>query len=72
MRERHTDAMSGRVVVVGSLNQDLVVNLERMPASGETVFGDDPVAMAQAVGAVVHKLETPEKAFQLYNDLKGK
>ena len=33
--------MSGRVVVVGSLNQDLVVNLERMPASGETVFGDD-------------------------------
>ena len=33
--------MSGRVVVVGSLNQDLVVNLERMPLSGETVFGDD-------------------------------
>lgn len=31
--------MSGRVVVVGSLNQDLVVNLERMPDSGETVFG---------------------------------
>ena len=32
--------MSGRVVVVGSLNQDLVVTLPRMPASGETVFGD--------------------------------
>lgn len=32
--------MSGRVVIVGSLNQDLVVGLERMPASGETVFGD--------------------------------
>jgi ribokinase len=31
--------MSERVVVVGSLNQDLVVNLERMPDSGETVFG---------------------------------
>ncbi len=31
--------MSGRVVVVGSLNQDLVVNLPRMPESGETVFG---------------------------------
>lgn len=31
--------MTGRVVVVGSLNQDLVVNLERMPDSGETVFG---------------------------------
>jgi len=33
--------MSGRVVVVGSLNQDLVVNLERMPLPGETVFGHD-------------------------------
>lgn len=32
--------MSNRVVIVGSLNQDLVVGLERMPASGETVFGD--------------------------------
>lgn len=31
--------MSTRVVVVGSLNQDLVVNLERMPEPGETVFG---------------------------------
>jgi ribokinase len=31
--------MSGRVVVVGSLNQDVVVGLERMPDSGETVFG---------------------------------
>ena len=31
--------MGERVVVVGSLNQDLVVNLERMPDSGETVFG---------------------------------
>ena len=31
--------MSGRVVVVGSLNQDLVVSVDRMPASGETVFG---------------------------------
>lgn len=31
--------MTGRVVVVGSLNQDLVVTLDRMPDSGETVFG---------------------------------
>ena len=31
--------MGGRVVVVGSLNQDLVVGLERMPDPGETVFG---------------------------------
>ena len=29
----------GRVVVVGSLNVDLVVGLERMPAPGETVMG---------------------------------
>lgn len=32
--------MSNRVVVVGSLNQDLVVGLQRMPLPGETVFGD--------------------------------
>lgn len=31
--------MSGRVVVVGSLNLDLVVRLDRMPDPGETVFG---------------------------------
>lgn len=40
---------------------------------GRNIFAaGDPVAMAQAVGAVVHTLETPEKAFQLYNDLKAK
>ena len=40
---------------------------------GRNIFGADaPVAMAQAVGAVVHKLESPENAFALYNDLKGK
>ena len=33
-------ATSGRVVVVGSLNVDLVVGLERMPAPGETVMGE--------------------------------
>lgn len=31
--------MSGTVVVVGSLNVDLVVGLDRMPDPGETVFG---------------------------------
>ena len=31
---------SGRVVVVGSLNVDLVVGLVRMPAPGETVMGE--------------------------------
>lgn len=40
---------------------------------GRNIFGaGDPVAMAQAVGAVVHKLEKADKAFQLYNDLKKK
>ncbi len=39
---------------------------------GRNIFGaGDPCAMAQAVGAVVHKLEKPEQAFQMYNDLKG-
>jgi putative autoinducer-2 (AI-2) aldolase len=40
---------------------------------GRNIFGaDDPASMAQAVGAVVHKYEKPEKAFEMYNDLKGK
>jgi ribokinase len=55
--------MSGRVVVVGSMNQDLVVTLPRMPASGETVFGDSLERHAggkglnQAVAAA--RLEVP-------------
>jgi len=40
---------------------------------GRNIFAaENPVAMARAVSAVVHKLETPEKAFELYNDLKAK
>ena len=40
---------------------------------GRNIFqADDPVAMAQAVAAVVHKDETPDKALAMYNDLKGK
>lgn len=39
---------------------------------GRNIFqSDDPVAMIQAVGKVVHELEKPEKAFQMYNDLKS-
>jgi ribokinase len=39
--QHHQRATStGRVVVVGSLNVDLVVGLERMPAPGETVMGE--------------------------------
>lgn len=40
---------------------------------GRNIFqAEDPVAMIQAVSKVVHELEKPEKAFQLYNDLKSK
>jgi ribokinase len=35
----HTPALSGRVVVVGSVNVDLVVTVDRLPAPGETVLG---------------------------------
>jgi ribokinase len=35
----HTHSVSARVVVIGSLNVDLVVAAERLPAPGETVLG---------------------------------
>jgi len=39
---------------------------------GRNIFqSQDPVAMIQAVKAVVHDNETPDKAFDLYNTLKG-
>jgi putative autoinducer-2 (AI-2) aldolase len=39
---------------------------------GRNIFqSESPVAMLQAVGAVVHKNETPEKAFDLFNTLKN-
>ena len=39
---------------------------------GRNIFqSDDPVAMIQAVGAVVHRKETPQKAMQLYEQLKA-
>ena len=39
---------------------------------GRNIFqAEDPVAMIQAVSKVVHELEKPEKAFQMYNDLKS-
>ena len=40
---------------------------------GRNIFqSDDPVAMIQAVGAVVHRNEKPERAFQLYQQLKAR
>jgi len=39
---------------------------------GRNIFqAGDPIAMIQAVRAVVHDMETPEKAFALYNTLKN-
>jgi len=39
---------------------------------GRNIFqSDDPVAMIKAVSRVVHELETPDKAYQMYNDLKA-
>ncbi len=39
---------------------------------GRNIFQSDaPVAMIQAVGAVVHKNEKPKKAFALYEELKN-
>jgi len=39
---------------------------------GRNIFqSDSPESMIQAVNAVVHKNETPEKAFDLYNTLKN-
>lgn len=40
---------------------------------GRNIFqADDPIAMIQAVATVVHNLEIPQQAFQMYNDLKSK
>jgi len=40
---------------------------------GRNIFqADSPIAMIQAVRAVVHQNETPEKAFDLYTSLKNK
>ncbi len=39
---------------------------------GRNIFqSESPTSMIQAVAAVVHKNETPERAFELYNDLKN-
>ncbi len=40
---------------------------------GRNIFlAEDPVAMVQAIRAVVHETLKPDKAFQMYNDLKSK
>ncbi len=40
---------------------------------GRNIFlAEDPAAMAQAVRAVVHDTEKPDRALEMYNDLKSK
>ena len=41
----------GRVAVLGSLNMDLVVRVENLPAPGQTVTGDELVTMPGGKGA---------------------
>jgi putative autoinducer-2 (AI-2) aldolase len=56
-------AMAYKAIDQGAMGVDM----------GRNIFAaDDPVAMAQAVGAVIHKNAKPKQAFELYNDLKKK
>jgi len=55
--------MAYRAVDQGALGVDM----------GRNIFAaEDPVAMSRAVRAVVHDLAKPDKAYQMYQDLKGK
>ena len=54
--------MAYRAIQEGALGVDM----------GRNIFqSDSPVAMIQAVKAVVHGNETPEKAFELYATIKN-
>jgi putative autoinducer-2 (AI-2) aldolase len=54
--------MAYRAIQEGALGVDM----------GRNIFQSDfPVAMIQAVKAVVHDNETPEKAFELYATIKN-
>lgn len=50
MAENAASGPSGCVVVVGSLNIDLVIGLDRMPESGETVLGESLVRLPGGKG----------------------
>src|SRR6185295_18480767 len=41
----------GPIVVIGSINMDLVCRVQRMPASGETILGSDLAQLAGGKGA---------------------
>lgn len=60
--ERDALEMAWKAVDQGAMGVDM----------GRNIFlADDPVAMIQAVRAVVHDMEKPEKAFDLYNTIKN-
>ena len=60
--EKETLALAWRAIQAGAAGVDM----------GRNVFqAEHPVAMIQAVKAVVHDGEKPEKAFKLYNELKS-
>jgi len=61
--EKDALVMAHRAIQAGASGVDM----------GRNIFqAESPVAMIQAVRAVVHQDETPERAFELYNDLKEK
>jgi len=47
----HKDAYMHKIVVVGSINNDLVINSPRLPGKGETVFGSGFMTAAGGKGA---------------------
>jgi putative autoinducer-2 (AI-2) aldolase len=61
--ERDALKMAYRAIQEGAAGVDM----------GRNIFqADSPIAMIQAIRAVVHDNEIPEKAFDLYNTLKNK
>ena len=43
--------MSEKILIIGSLNMDMVMNMDRMPVTGETVLGDDFTCVPGGKGA---------------------
>ncbi|MFV2038299.1 MAG: 3-hydroxy-5-phosphonooxypentane-2,4-dione thiolase [Paracoccaceae bacterium] len=60
--EREALEMAYKAVDQGAAGVDMGRNIFQSTA---------PVAMIRAVSRVVHQLETPDKAFQMFNDLKS-
>src|SRR5690349_14767087 len=67
-RGKQPPEVDGRIMAYKAINQGAAgVDV------GRNIYqSGDPVDMIQAVGAVVHNNEKPEKAFQLYQSLKAR